>query len=105
MEELSVQEDIESQHELIKDVAGIVFIGPRIVSSFQFRLILFITAGGSSGINATIQTFVLAMLCFRDVQVKAQEELDRVIGRDRLPDFNDELDLPYLGALLKEVYR
>lgn len=45
------------------------------------------------------------MLCFRDVQVKAQEELDRVIGRDRLPDFNDELDLPYLGALLKEVYR
>jgi len=45
------------------------------------------------------------MLCFPDAQIKAQEELDRVIGRDRLPDFNDESELPYLGALLKEVYR
>ena len=77
---------------------------------FENHLLLLITtyvttAGGSNTINITLQTFVLAMLCFPDVQVKAQEELDRVIGRDRLPDFNDESDLPYLGALLKEVYR
>ena len=37
-------------------------------------------------------------------QVKAQEELDRVVGRERLPDLNDESDLPYLGVL-KEAYR
>lgn len=45
------------------------------------------------------------MMSFPDAQAKAQEELDRVVGRERLPDFNDESDLPYLGALLKEVYR
>ena len=45
------------------------------------------------------------MLCFPDIQVKPQEEIDRVIGRECLPDSNDESDLPYLGALLKEVYR
>ena len=42
------------------------------------------------------------MLYFPEAQVKTQEELDRVIGQERLPDFNDE---SYLGALLKEVYR
>ena len=45
------------------------------------------------------------MSCFPDAQAKAQEELHRVVGRERLPDFKDESDLPYLGALLKEVYR
>ena len=45
------------------------------------------------------------MMHFPDAQVKAQEELDRVVGRERLPDFSDESDLPYFGALLKEVYR
>ncbi|KAH9951190.1 cytochrome P450 monooxygenase [Amylocystis lapponica] len=36
---------------------------------------------------------------------KAQEEIDRVIGRERLPDFDDRSSLPYLECLIKEVYR
>ncbi|OBZ76404.1 O-methylsterigmatocystin oxidoreductase [Grifola frondosa] len=36
---------------------------------------------------------------------KAQEELDRVVGRDRLPTFDDDDTLPYLGAFVKEVTR
>ena len=40
-----------------------------------------------------------------DVQKKAQAEVDRVIGADRLPDFSDEPALPYVTALLKEVLR
>ena len=40
-----------------------------------------------------------------EVQRKAQEELDRVIGGDRLPAFEDQASLPYLNALLKEVLR
>ncbi|KAH9941388.1 cytochrome P450 [Amylocystis lapponica] len=35
-------------------------------------------------------TFVLAMLLYPDVQRKAQEEIDRVVGYDRLPDFSDQ---------------
>jgi len=35
----------------------------------------------------------------------AQEELDRVVGRDRLPDFSDKDSLPYLNALIYEVLR
>ena len=36
---------------------------------------------------------------------RAQEELDRVVGRDRLPDFSDQVDLPYTSAIVKEVLR
>ena len=44
------------------------------------------------------------MICFPEVQMKAQAELDRVL-EGRLPDFSDMDDLPYLSALVKEVLR
>lgn len=40
-----------------------------------------------------------------NVQKKAQEELDRVIGTDRLPLLSDRGSLPYVEALVKEVLR
>ena len=36
---------------------------------------------------------------------KAQEELDRVVGKERLPGFSDRDNLPYISALLKELLR
>jgi len=36
---------------------------------------------------------------------KAQDELDRVVGKDRLPDFSDRNNLPYIDAIVKEVIR
>ena len=45
------------------------------------------------------------MLHYPDVYRKAQEEIDRVIGRDRLPDLSDRASLPYLEALVTELYR
>ena len=36
---------------------------------------------------------------------RAQEELDKVVGCERLPDFSDQVDLPYTVAVLKEVLR
>jgi hypothetical protein len=45
------------------------------------------------------------MLMNPAAQAKAQEEIDRVIGTDRLPTFDDEPKLPYVSALAKEVFR
>ena len=45
------------------------------------------------------------MTLYPDVQRKAQEELDSVVGTDRLPELADKEDLPYLDALVKEVLR
>ena len=45
------------------------------------------------------------MAMYPDVQRKAQQELDHVVGSDRLPDFEDHNSLPYVSALLREVLR
>ena len=40
-----------------------------------------------------------------EVFKKAQEEIDRVIGNDRLVDYDDKGSLPYFSAVLREVLR
>ena len=47
----------------------------------------------------------LALVLFPQVQRRAQAELDAVIGRDRLPTFNDRPHLTYIEALCKELLR
>ena len=42
---------------------------------------------------------------YPEAQRKAQKELDRVIGRERLPKFEDQSDLTYTMALVREVQR
>jgi len=44
------------------------------------------------------------MVCYPEVQKEAQAELDNVLN-GRLPEHSDILSLPYLSALVKEVYR
>jgi len=46
----------------------------------------------------------MAMALYPDVQKKAQEELDQIIG-NRLPDFNDRPNLTYINAMVKESLR
>ncbi|OJD10762.1 hypothetical protein AJ78_08313 [Emergomyces pasteurianus Ep9510] len=53
----------------------------------------------------TLTIFTLAMIKFPLVQRKAQEEIDRVVGTDRLPSFEDRSRLPYIDALVKEASR
>jgi cytochrome P450 len=54
---------------------------------------------------STLLVFLLAMVLHPEVQAKAQAEIDRVIGKDRLPDFDDRPALPYVDAILRETLR
>jgi cytochrome P450 len=45
------------------------------------------------------------MVLFPEVQRKAQQEIDSVIGGDRLPTAEDRPRLPYVEALVAEVLR
>ena len=45
------------------------------------------------------------MVMHPEVQRKAQAEIDRVIGGGRLPTLADQPNLPYVDALVKEVFR
>ena len=48
---------------------------------------------------------MLAMILHPEAQKRAQEEIDRVVGRHRLPSFQDEEHLPYIRVLVKETMR
>lgn len=61
--------------------------------------------GGAETTHGTILVFLLAMLLYPHVQVKAQEEIDQVIGNGRLPDFGDREYLPYVEAICLETLR
>ena len=39
------------------------------------------------------------------VQKKAQDQIDEVVGRERLPTFSDLDSLPYVHAIYKELLR
>ena len=52
----------------------------------------------------TINSLILGLIAHPRVVKRAHEELDRVIGSSRLPTFGDEKDLPYIRAIVKEVY-
>jgi cytochrome P450 len=46
------------------------------------------------------------MCMYPEIQAQAQEEIDRVIGdSQRLPDYSDRTNLPYITAIMKETFR
>ncbi|KAJ2929185.1 hypothetical protein H1R20_g7906, partial [Candolleomyces eurysporus] len=90
MEAMRSVQDVPSSHddiELIKDVTATIF------------------AGGSETSATGIGTFFLAMLCHPEVQDKAFAELERVLGPNRLPTFEDKGKLPYITAIMRESLR
>ncbi|KAK7464790.1 hypothetical protein VKT23_005997 [Stygiomarasmius scandens] len=61
--------------------------------------------GGFHTTASALQTVLLAITMNPDVQAQAQEEIDRVVGHHRLPDFSDYGRLPYVTAICKEALR
>ena len=52
-----------------------------------------------------MMTFLIACLLHPEVQEKGRDEIDAVVGRERLPTFEDRPKLPFIDAICKEVLR
>ncbi|KAJ7123313.1 cytochrome P450 [Mycena crocata] len=76
-----------SDEELIKNCGGVVY------------------SAGADTTATALTNFFLAMALYPDVQRRAHQELDTVIGQNRLPQFDDRENLPYLSAIVKEILR
>ncbi|KAJ7216242.1 cytochrome P450, partial [Mycena rebaudengoi] len=64
-----------------------------------------IYSGGAHTTAAAMTTFFLLMSQNPEIQKKAQAEIDKAIGRERLLNGEDQASLPYITALLKETLR
>ncbi|KII89847.1 hypothetical protein PLICRDRAFT_40022 [Plicaturopsis crispa FD-325 SS-3] len=60
--------------------------------------------GGSDTTTSFLQTMIMAIIKNPDVQRKAHEELDRVVG-SKVPTIADYPELKYIHAIIKEVHR
>ncbi|KAI0822973.1 cytochrome P450 [Trametes gibbosa] len=77
----------QEDHNRFRDVVGLAYLA------------------GADTTMYSMQAFFLAMVQFPEVQHKAQQELDIVVGPERLPEFADREALPYINAVVKEVVR
>lgn len=58
---------------------------------------------GAETAASFIQNIVLALITYPELQQKAQQEMDRVVGAGRMPTLEDYDSLPYLKAFVEEV--
>ncbi len=63
-----------------------------------------ILGASDTTISATSTLFYL-FATHPEVQIRAQKELDAVVGTDRLPGFEDRPHLPFIEAIYREVLR
>ncbi|TFY65568.1 hypothetical protein EVG20_g5519 [Dentipellis fragilis] len=61
--------------------------------------------GGTETTATYLLHFVLLMVNHPEVQSKAQHEVDEIIGEDRAPTLEDFESLPYVHAVMSEVFR
>jgi hypothetical protein len=45
------------------------------------------------------------MILYPECQKRAREEIDAVVGLDRLPELSDRESLPYLESVVQEAFR
>ncbi|KAJ7898542.1 cytochrome P450 [Mycena olivaceomarginata] len=60
---------------------------------------------GSETTSSYLQSLILALVAYPKAQKTAHEEIDRVVGGDRLPTLDDLEHMPYIRAMILETHR
>ncbi|KAH9477965.1 Cytochrome P450 monooxygenase 208 [Psilocybe cubensis] len=62
-------------------------------------------AAASDTTQSATGTFIYLMVVNPDIQIKAQAQIDSVLGGKRLPTYEDRPFMPYIEAIYREVLR
>ena len=71
----------------------------------QYFLTGTLLEGGSDTTASVMTAFMHAMTKWPDVQKKAQTEIDAIVSDNRLPDWEDYGNMPYVASVVKETMR
>ncbi|KAI0069044.1 cytochrome P450 [Artomyces pyxidatus] len=92
---------LASAHIEMNDARGGGAHGEKMI---KYALGTLFSAAADTTVSA-ITTGILGLTVYPAVLLRAQAELDRVVGRRRLPTFKDRPSLPYITALCREILR
>ena len=87
--------------EMSEDDAKVLNVDSRMLKDTVATLF----GAGFATVASSLYCSILLMALHPDVQVKVQEEIDRVIGKDNYPTMDDSNEMPYTMAVINEIYR
>ncbi|KAG5635070.1 hypothetical protein H0H81_012539 [Sphagnurus paluster] len=107
----SFKENMHTSEDAKNSLCGSLMItsdGSPVDVKTENRVKWIATSGFGAGLDvivASLSQFIMAMAQNPKVQAKAQNEIDKIVGRDRMATFQDRESLPYMECVFKESLR
>ncbi|UQC88663.1 uncharacterized protein CLUP02_14188 [Colletotrichum lupini] len=104
-----VKEQMANGNDDVSYVAGLIKDLHRKIDPEEKSVIGWTAASmlnaGTDTTGAMLYSIFAALVVYPEVQKRAQDEIDRVVGDSRLPSFSDKDSLPYVHAIAQEALR
>ncbi|KAK7153476.1 hypothetical protein R3I93_011403 [Phoxinus phoxinus] len=99
--------DPDVTRDMSDAIIGVIEHGKDSVLSKEFveATVTDLIGAGQDTMSTIMQWIVLLLVKHPSIQSKLQEQIDKVVGRDRLPSIEDRSNLAYLDAFIYETMR